>query len=103
MVHSMTAFAREETDADWGTAVWELRSVNHRYLDVSLRLPEELRPLDAKVRERVAARVRRGKIECSLRVQPSAAGPRGLSLDVGLVERLLAAAREVEAAAPRAP
>jgi len=101
MVHSMTAFAREEADADWGTAVWELRSVNHRYLDVSLRLPEELRPLDAKVRERVAARVRRGKVECTLRVRPSAAGPRGLSLDVGLVERLLVATREVEAAAGR--
>ena len=101
MVHSMTAFAREESDAEWGTAVWELRSVNHRYLDVSLRLPEELRSLDARVRERIAARVRRGKVECSLRVQPSAAGGPGLSLDVGLVERLLAAARKVEAAARR--
>ena len=103
MVHSMTAFAREESDAEWGAAVWELRSVNHRYLDVSLRLPEELRSLDARVRERVAARVRRGKVECSLRVRPSAAGRRGLSLDIGLVERLLVAARKVEAAAGRTP
>ena len=103
MVHSMTAFAREESDAEWGSAVWELRSVNHRYLDVSLRLPEELRSLDARVRERIAARVRRGKIECNLRIQPSAAEGRGLSLDVGLVERLLVSARKVEAAARRTP
>ena len=103
MVHSMTAFAREESDAGWGSAVWELRSVNHRYLDVTLRLPEELRSLDAGVRERVAARVRRGKVECSLRIRPAAASGRGLSLDVGLVEGLLAAARKVEAASRRAP
>ena len=103
MVHSMTAFAREDFDAEWGTAVLELRSVNHRYLDVTLRLPEELRSLDARVRERVAARVRRGKVECSLRFQPSASGGRGLSLDVELMGRLLSAARKVEATAQRAP
>ena len=103
MVHSMTAFAREESDAEWGAAVWELRSVNHRYLDVSLRLPEELRSLDTKVRERVAAKVRRGKVECNLRVRPAAAGERGLSLDIGLVERLLIATRKVEAAARGTP
>lgn len=103
MVHSMTAFAREESGSEWGTAVWELRSVNHRYLDVSLRLPEELRSLDARVRERVAARVRRGKVECNLRIQPSVTGGGGLSVDAGLVERLLLAARKVEAAARRTP
>ena len=104
MVHSMTAFAREEIDADWGAAAWELRSVNHRYLDVSLRLPEELRSLDAGVRERVAARVRRGKVDCSLRVQPAAGrGGAGFSLDLDLAGRLLDATRKVEAAARRAP
>ena len=103
MVHSMTAFAREELDAAWGTAAWELRSVNHRYLDVSLRLPEELRALDAGVRERVAAQVRRGKVECSLRIQPSASGLGGLALDLDLVERVLTAARTVETRARETP
>lgn len=107
MIHSMTAFAREEIDADWGAAAWELRSVNHRYLDVSLRLPEELRSLDAGVRERIAARVRRGKVDCSLRVQPAAGagsgGGAGFALDLDLVKRLLDAKRKVEAAARRAP
>ena len=99
MVHSMTAFAREDIDAEWGTAAWELRTVNHRYLDVSLRLPEELRSLDAKVRQRIAARVRRGKVDCSLRLHPSPGSGRGLSLDVDLMERLIAATRRVEATA----
>ena len=103
MVHSMTAFAREEIDADWGAAAWELRSVNHRYLDVSLRLPEELRSLDAGVRERIAARVRRGKVDGSLRIRPAAGGGAGLSLDLGLVERILDAKRKVEAAGRRVP
>lgn len=103
MVHSMTAFAREEIDADWGAAAWELRSVNHRYLDVSLRLPEELRSLDAGVRERIAARVRRGKVDGALRIRPASAGGAGLSLDLGLVERILDAKRKVEAAGRRVP
>ncbi len=103
MVHSMTAFAREELGAEWGAAAWELRSVNHRYLDVSLRLPEELRSLDAKVRERIAARVRRGKVDCSLRIQPAASGAGGLSLDLDLSGWLLEAMRKVETAARRVP
>ena len=97
MVRSMTAFAREDIDAEWGAAVWELRSVNHRYLDVALRLPEEFRSLDAEVRGRIAAKVRRGKVECSLRMQPATSGQRGFSMDDGLLERVLAATRRVEA------
>ena len=74
---------------------------------MSLRLPEELRSLDAGVRERIAARVRRGKVDCSLRVQsPAAGGGRGgagFALDLDLVKRLLDAKRKVEAAARRVP
>ena len=103
MVHSMTAFAREEVDAEWGAAAWELRSVNHRYLDVSLRLPEELRSLDARVRERIAAKVRRGKVDGNLRIQSSAGVGRGLALDIELVKRLLNAARKVESTARAVP
>ena len=103
MVHSMTAFSREVIDAEWGAATWDLRSVNHRYLDVALRLPEEFRSLDAEVRERIAARVRRGKVECTLRIQPAASGQRGFSLDEDLLERLLAAKQRVEARVRRSP
>jgi uncharacterized protein (TIGR00255 family) len=69
MTSSMTAFGRIERAADWGSAVWEIRSVNHRYLDVAVRLPDELRALEPLVRERIAGKVARGKIDCTLRFQ----------------------------------
>jgi uncharacterized protein (TIGR00255 family) len=69
MTSSMTAFGRIERTGDWGSAVWEIRSVNHRYLEMTVRLPEELRALEPAVRDRVAAGVSRGKVECALRYQ----------------------------------
>ncbi|MBI3187571.1 MAG: YicC family protein [Gammaproteobacteria bacterium] len=71
MTRSMTAFATLSEKQDWGTLVWEIRSVNHRYLDVSLRLPDELRSLENTVRERIAANVQRGKVDCTLRFKPA--------------------------------
>ena len=67
MTASMTAFGRLEQSSDWGSASWEIRSVNHRYLEMSLRLPEELRVLEPAVRERISARIKRGKVDCTLR------------------------------------
>ena len=55
MIHSMTGFARREERWEWGSLAWEIRSVNHRYLEVSWRLPEELRHLEADFRQRVSA------------------------------------------------
>ncbi|MFQ5544361.1 MAG: YicC/YloC family endoribonuclease, partial [Acidiferrobacterales bacterium] len=49
MAHSMTAFARRDADTEWGSLAWEVRSVNHRYLEVSSRLPDELRSLEPKI------------------------------------------------------
>lgn len=66
MIHSMTAFARRETETPSGTLTWELRSVNHRYLDIGLRLPEELRGLEPRIREAIQARVKRGKVDVGL-------------------------------------
>ena len=59
MARSMTAFARLETTGTWGRAMWELRSVNHRYLEVGLRLPEEFRVLEGEVRSRIGQRCNR--------------------------------------------
>ena len=73
MARSMTGFARRETRAAFGVLVWEVRSVNHRYLDMSLRLPEELRGLESECRERIAAEVKRGKLDGQLRFEPAAA------------------------------
>lgn len=69
MIRSMTGFAEAERATQWGTLTWELRSVNHRYLEVAPRLPEELRSLDGAVRERIAARIARGKVDATLRIK----------------------------------
>ena len=69
MICSMTAFATFTYKQDWGTLTWEIRSVNHRYLDVSLKLPDELRTLEMTLRERLAAKLQRGKVDCSLRLK----------------------------------
>ena len=74
MARSMTGFARREVRGDYGVLIWELRSVNHRYLDMGLRLPEELRALEADCRERVAAQVKRGKLDGQLRFEAAAGG-----------------------------
>jgi uncharacterized protein (TIGR00255 family) len=95
MLHSMTAFAREERQTPWGLAAWELRSVNHRYLDVSVRLPDELKSLEPAVRERAGARLRRGKVECTLRYQPATDARRPFALDTELAQQVIEAARTV--------
>lgn len=69
MIYSMTAFARQEIKQDWGTAVWEIRSVNQRYLETYFRLPENFRGLENNLREKLRTRLTRGKIECSLRIE----------------------------------
>lgn len=69
MIHSMTAFSRQDIKADWGSASWEIRSVNQRYLETFIRMPEHLRSLEPVLRERFRKRLQRGKIECHLRVE----------------------------------
>ena len=68
MTRSMTGFARSQTQGEWGELVWELRSVNHRYLDMHLRLPEPLRALEPAIREAVSGVLSRGKIEISAKL-----------------------------------
>ena len=69
MIRSMTAFARHSLRSDWGELVWELRTVNHRYLEIGFRLPEELRSLETDCRKLIARHLRRGKVDCSLKVR----------------------------------
>ena len=95
MICSMTAFAREEYRGDLGALVWEIRSVNHRYLEPYLRLPEELRAFEPVVRERLAKRLGRGKIDCTLRFKPGAGAEAGVEVNRQLVEQLLTAGSEV--------
>lgn len=69
MIRSMTAFASGERTTPWGTLGCELRSVNHRFLEVGVRLPEELRAIEPQLRERVATRISRGKLDLTLRLR----------------------------------
>ena len=81
MICSMTGFAQGEKRGAYGTLIWELRSVNHRYLDISLRLPENLRVLESESREHIAKAIRRGKLDGQLRFEPAAGGAIALQVD----------------------
>ncbi|MCG6862591.1 MAG: YicC family protein [Chromatiaceae bacterium] len=95
MTKSMTAFARESSTGDEGELTWELRSVNHRYLESFVRLPEDLRALEPAVRERVAARLGRGKLDCTLRHSPVPGMGGNLRVNQHYLLQLLAVASEV--------
>ncbi|NCF81704.1 MAG: YicC family protein [Proteobacteria bacterium] len=97
MIRSITAFARSERTEQWGTAYWELRSVNNRYLDVTPRLPEEVRAIEGAIRERVRARLGRGKVDCTLRLSLGAGSDASLELDLELARRIAEATREIDA------
>lgn len=102
MVRSMTAFARVSDELQQATLVWEIRSVNHRYLEAFVRLPEELRVMEPQVRERVGARLGRGKLECTLRISWSGRVGNRLELDEQYLQMLLDACRKVETRSPEA-
>jgi uncharacterized protein (TIGR00255 family) len=91
MIRSMTGFARAEKKYDFGTLSWELRSVNHRYLDVGVRLPEDLRGLEQPVRDTVAKVLSRGKLDCILRFKSENAVAADIQIDTAVVQSLLAA------------
>jgi uncharacterized protein (TIGR00255 family) len=97
MLRSMTAFARSEQPYGGWTITWELRSVNHRYLEITVRLPETLRALEPVVRERISNAVSRGKVEGSLKLQSATEGAATISLNRPLAESLLKVAVELEA------
>jgi uncharacterized protein (TIGR00255 family) len=95
MIRSMTAFAACERAATGGQLSCELRAVNHRFLELSVRAPEELRPAEAAFRERVAKKVSRGKVDLSFRLRPSAGGRVGLAVNDELVEQLALLSRRL--------
>jgi uncharacterized protein (TIGR00255 family) len=96
MVHSMTAFARVEQAGPRGTLSWELRSVNHRYLEPHLRLPEAFRDLEGAVREALRQGLSRGKVECTLRLSEEGTG-QALQIDRERAAQLIAAAEGIAA------
>lgn len=96
MIYSMTAFARSEVKKEWGTAVWEIRSVNQRYLETYFRLPEQFRSLEPVLRERFRKRLQRGKVECALRFTANDSAVTKLNLNEQLAKQVLHAADWVQ-------
>ncbi len=96
MIRSMTAFARVDGEVEGAELAWELRSVNHRYLETFVRLPEELRALEPQVRRKVGARMGRGKVECVLRLKLSSQAAASIEIDEERLGALLKACHEVE-------
>lgn len=88
MIHSMTAFARIEVKGDWGNAVWEIRSVNQRFLETYFRLPEQFRSVEAVLRERFRKQLNRGKVECNLRFNINESNKGKLGFNQNLAEQL---------------
>ncbi len=95
MIRSMTGFARRESAADFGTLIWEVRSVNHRYMEIALRVPEELRAAEAEFRATIQKAVRRGKVDAVLQWRPP--GDRRVSLEINesLLDALITRAQAV--------
>lgn len=96
MLKSMTAFSRQEAVTSFGTVVWEVRSVNHRYLDISIRLPEELRSVESQVREKLNTKLSRGKVEVSLRFKAAANAGGQIVVNEALAHQVTEAAQSVQ-------
>ncbi|MCR9515460.1 YicC/YloC family endoribonuclease [Vibrio alginolyticus] len=95
MIYSMTAYTRKEVKGDWGSAVWEIRSVNQRYLETYFRMPEQFRGLEPVLRERFRKRLARGKVECNLRFEANPAAKGELSINEALASQVIKAAEQV--------
>jgi uncharacterized protein (TIGR00255 family) len=95
MPRSMTGFARREAKLAWGTAVWEIRSVNHRYLEPSFRLPEDFREIEPLLRDAMRKALQRGKVEASLSIQWEQEGETELGININRISQLTKAAQQI--------
>lgn len=96
MIRSMTAFARRELNGTWGTAIWELRSINQRYLETNIHLPEQFRGLESAIRNRIRTGLTRGKVECNLHFDVNYNTHCNLILNRKLAKQLIEAAQWIK-------
>ncbi len=89
MIKSMTSYGRMEQSGDWGEASCEIRTVNHRYLEMSLRLPEEVRSLESKIREHISSKLNRGKVDCNIRFAQQDTSSGALPINQELLTKLI--------------
>lgn len=97
MIQSMTAFARAQKQIPAGLLCWEIRSVNHRYLDVSFRLPEAFRFLENSLRASLRDKISRGKLECQLKYQDTACDNQSMLINNGMVDTLVDLSKQLSA------
>src|SRR4051812_4609571 len=102
MIASMTGFAAAAEESPLGNLAVELKTVNHRYLEFQTRIPEEFRPLEPAMREAVAARLTRGKVDCRVTFTPAPSAKRSLAPDTDAMAALEAASNHVKARFPEA-
>ncbi len=88
MIKSMTAYARKESRQPWGSLTWELRSVNHRYLEPVFRMPEAVREIEPQLRQLLGRFVSRGKLECWLHLQLDARATSSIQVNMDVAENL---------------
>jgi uncharacterized protein (TIGR00255 family) len=100
MIRSMTGYARAEEQGPWGRVSWELRAVNHRYLELQFRMPEEFRGLETELRARATAQIGRGKVEAMLRYGPPAEGAAMLDIDSARLDTVIATLSALGAKVP---
>jgi uncharacterized protein (TIGR00255 family) len=98
----MTGFSTAETRVGSYRLVWEIRSVNHRFLELGVRLPDELRAVEPECRERVAAAIKRGKVDCTLKIGADERGAVTGTIVAGALERLRALEEQVRQVFPNA-
>ena len=91
----MTAYGRVENSEGQNSISCEIRSVNHRYSEISIRLPEELRPLEQKIRDHISGKIKRGKIECNIRIEKHNAYDESLSINQDLLKNIIEAAKRI--------
>ncbi len=99
MMYSMTAFARAEVDAHGRHLIWELKSVNHRFLETNFRMPDALRVIEHPLREILRKHLNRGKVDCTLRIESIGANS-GITINRGVLLQVLAAVEQVRRDAP---
>ncbi|MEC7791266.1 MAG: YicC/YloC family endoribonuclease [Pseudomonadota bacterium] len=100
MISSMTAFVQHESQSEQSRVVWEIRSVNHRYLEISMRLPEELRSAEMMFRETIKASLSRGRIDAVLRYQSAESSANSPELNLDTINQLMAWSRTVQSTVP---
>ena len=95
MPFSMTAFSRATGQTPWGEITCELRSVNHRYLEINPRLAEEVRSLEPRVRDAIAKHLKRGRVDCTIRLQQQEMWSGDIDVDMALIDKLVTVSQQV--------